>query len=253
MEYVALGRSNLLVSRIAFGAYGLQDVSSNEYASTLVQQAYTGGINFFDTTHYKSLSEKRLGYAIQGIREHILLSTRTAADTPKVIQYELDESLTSLNCDYIDLFQIENLSFVPKENGSDGIYKTLSIAKDSGKIRHIGFCTDSLQLATEAVESGLYETIQFPFNMLVSEETCELVKLCEQADVGFLAMQPLCGGIISDIPLAYGFFQQFENVVPLWGVQTEEELQQILYFQAHPPILDEKFKEDEEKIRLFFS
>lgn len=253
MEYVALGRSNLLVSRIAFGAYGLQDVSSNEYASTLVQQAYTGGINFFDTTHSKSQSEKMLGYSIQDIRENIILSTRTSADTPKLIQCELDESLTALNCDYIDLYQLENLSFVPKENSSDGIYKTLKMAKENGKIRHIGYCTDSFQLAKEAIESKLYETIQFPFNMLVSNETWELVKLCEQHDVGFLAMQPLCGGIITDIPLAYGFFQQFENVIPLWGIQTEEELQQILYFQAHPPIVDEKFKEDEEKIRSFFA
>ena len=89
--------------------------------------------------------------------------------------------------------------------------------------------------------------------MLSSDEYKELVKLCEKNDIGFIAMQPLCGGVIRNIPLAYGFFKEFENVVPLWGVRSQEELQQILYFESHPPVLDEKFMQDTENTRSFFS
>ncbi len=253
MEYIALGRSNLLVSRTAFGAYGLQHVESDTAAAALVAKAYEGGINFFDTARSKPESEKRLGCAIQSIRQNVILATKTSADTPSKIRLELEESLASLQCDYVDLYQIENLPFVPQKNTLDGIYNTLAALKENGKIRHIGFCTDSTRLAQEAIECGLYETIQFPFNMLTSEESEQIVKSCEKNDVGFIAMQPLCGGVIRNIPLAYGFFRQYENAVPLWGVRSEEELQQILYFQAHPPILDEKFKQDAEQTRSFFS
>ena len=107
--------------------------------------------------------------------------------------------------------------------------------------------------AKKAIESGLYETLQFPFNPASSEETIEIVKMCEEYDVGFLAMQPLCGGVIQNIPLALGFLHQYENVVPLWGVQTQEELEQILYFNDHPPVIDEQFNEDIENLRNFFN
>ena len=77
--------------------------------------------------------------------------------------------------------------------------------------------------------------------------------MCEEYDVGFLAMQPLCGGVIQNIPLALGFLHQYENVVPLWGVQTQEELEQILYFNDHPPVIDEQFNADIENLRNFFN
>ena len=66
-------------------------------------------------------------------------------------------------------------------------------------------------------------------------------------------MQPLCGGVVDNIPLAFGFLHQFENVIPLWGVQTLQELEQVLYFNERPPVIDEKFSQDVEKIRMFFN
>ena len=117
----------------------------------------------------------------------------------------------------------------------------------------MGFVTEDFDMAEKAIISGFYETIQFPFSMISPEKTQTLLKLCEDNDVGFIAMQPLCGGIVENIPLAYGFLNQFENVVPLWGVQSKEELEQILYFSKHKPQIDEKFQEDVEKIRKFFN
>ncbi|MBE6344836.1 MAG: aldo/keto reductase [Spirochaetaceae bacterium] len=253
MEYIALGKSNLLVSRTAFGAYGLQHIESDEDASSLVLQAYEGGINFFDTSRAKPESERRLGYAIHQIRKDLIIATKTQSLSTSQIRLDLEESLVALDCDYIDLYQIETSSFVPQKNSPDGIYKALLKLKETKKIRHIGIVTDSVNIAKEAVESGLYETIQLPFNMLTSSDYEEVVKLCEERDVGFIAMQPLCGGVIRNIPLAYGFYKQFENAVPLWGFRSQEELQQILYFQAHPPVVDEKFMQEAEQTREFFS
>ena len=142
---------------------------------------------------------------------------------------------------------------MPEEGGADGIYQTLKNLKEAGKVRAIGLVTQDLDIAEKAINSGLYDTIQFPFSMLSTDETIALVKLCEDSDVGFIAMQPLCGGVVDNIPLAVGFLKQFENVIPLWGARTEEELEQILYFAEHPPVIDEKFKADVEQLRMFFN
>ena len=158
-----------------------------------------------------------------------------------------------MKCDAIELFQYETDSFLPEKNGMDGIFSSLSRLKDEGKCRAIGISTQNLDVAEKAISSGLYDTIQFPFSMISSEKTIALVKLCEENDMGFVAMQPLCGGVVDNIPLAFGFLRQYENVIPLWGVKTADELKQILYFNEHPPVIDEKFKEDVERIRMFFN
>ena len=130
------------------------------------------------------------------------------------------------------------------------------IAKQNPDINYLAVEKASnviVDAAEKAVRSGLYDTLQFPFSMLSPDATRQLVKLCEENDVGFIAMQPLCGGVVENIPLAFGFLHQYENVVPLWGVQSQEELDQVLYFNEHPPVIDEKFHEDVEKIRMFFN
>ncbi|MBQ4330336.1 MAG: aldo/keto reductase, partial [Spirochaetaceae bacterium] len=93
MEYVALGRANLLVSRIAFGAYGLQYVDSDEAAASLVNMAYQGGINFFDTARHKPTSELRLGKAVQTIqRQHIILASKSMATDGKALREDIENS-----------------------------------------------------------------------------------------------------------------------------------------------------------------
>ena len=166
---------------------------------------------------------------------------------------DLDESLDALHCDAIDLYQYETENFVPTADGKDGIYQTLLTMKASGKIKHIGAVTEDFDTASEIIRTELYETIQFPFSMISPIDTSSLVGLCAERDMGFIAMQPLCGGVLSNIPLAFGFLHQYENVFPLWGAETLEELSQILYFNDRPPVIDEAFQRDVEKLRTFFN
>src|SRR5574344_1891290 len=260
MEYVALGKSNLLVSRTGFGAMSLDSEEIERYgdkadekAACLVHQAYEGGINFFDTAHSKPVCEKRIGSALSGIRQNVFLARKTAAQSGEQITAEITESLKAVATDFIDLYQIENQEIMPQEDGVSGIYKALCELQAKGTIKHFGIATENIQFARDAIKSGLYETIQFPFNLLSGEEVVDLVKMCHEQDVGFIGMQPLCGGVVSNIPLAFGFLRQFENAIPLWGVRTPEELQQILYFEAHPPVIDEQFKSEAQKVREFFN
>ena len=260
MEFVTLGKTKLLVSRTAFGAESLdcKEISlfgdyADEKACALVREAYDAGINFFDSSHSIPLAEKRLGVALHGIRHNVVLATKSAAQTVQELRIELQESLANLETDSVDLFQLENPLFVPTEKSPDGLYNELVRLKKSGTVRHIGLATESLDIAKEAIENGIYEVVQFPFNMVSSTNVQVLVQKSAENNVGCIAAQPLCGGLVNNIPLALGFLHQFENVVPVWGVHTQEELQQILYFTAHPPVIDEAFLQEVEKMRNFFN
>jgi len=252
MEYVRLGKSNLLISRVAFGGMRLSEEEAED-AAVLVRKAYDAGINLFDTSRNSPESEKLLGDALYDIRRNIILSTATSAKTSSEVKADLEESLMTLHCDYVDLYQYEAEKFVPLSGGADKIYDTLKELKQQGKIKHIGLITKEYQTAVKAIQSGLYETIQFPFSVITTDENQNIVKLCEENDIGFIAMQPLGGGVVENLPLAIGFLQQFENVVPVWGIRTHENLEQILYFNEHPPVIDEKFREDAEYQKLFFN
>lgn len=253
MEYVRLGKTDLLISRVAFGAMRLNDAGSDEEAALIVRKAYDAGVNFFDTSRRNPESEKLLGDALYDIRRNVILSTTTNSKTYCEISNDLETSLMTLHCDCLDLYQFETEVFLPLPDAADKIYDTLLKAKEDKKIKHIGIVTTNFETAKKAVLSDLYETIQFPFSVLSSDETIELVKLCEEHDVGFIAMQPLGGGVIDNLPLAFGFLQQYESVIPIWGVKCQPELEQILYFNEHPPVIDEKFNEDVERTRMFFN
>ena len=243
MEYVRLGKSNLMISRVAFGAMSLTKIGDDEKAAELVRSAYNQGINFFDTSRNTPDCEKLLGDALGDIRSSVVIASKTSAQSGAEVLSDLETSL----------YQYESDSFIPEENGIDGIYSAFKTLKSSGKIRSFGLATTDFDIAEKAITGGLYDTIQFPFSMISSDKTRQLVQLCRENDIGFIAMQPLCGGILTSIPLAYGFLHEYENVVPLWGAQSQQELDQILYFNEHPPVIDEKFNEDVEKIRAFFS
>ncbi|MBR5645667.1 MAG: aldo/keto reductase [Treponema sp.] len=253
MEYVRLGKTDLLVSRVAFGAMRLSGTEGEDNAADIVRKAYDSGINFFDTSRKRPETEKLLGDALYDIRKNVFLSTASGAENGLLLSEDLETSLMTLHCDSVDLFQYEAEDFLPLPGGRDGIYSSLQEMKRIGKINHIGIVTTHYEIAKQVVESDLYETLQFPFSMLSPDYVNDLVKLCEEHDVGFIAMQPLGGGLVDNIPLAFGFLYEFENVIPIWGVQTLEEMEQILYFNEHPPVIDEKFHEDVEKIRMFFS
>lgn len=252
MEYVSLGKTNLLVSRTAFGAAGLSDAASPEDACSMIQKAYGEGINFFDSSTDKAESERRLGNAVSSFRENVVLATKSKARSPAELGAAITISLANLKTDFIDLYQLERTDFVPKNE--DELLKSLLKLKEDEVVRHLGIATETLDVAEQALESDFpWETIQLPFNLLCGKQTEDFVKKCADKNLGFIAMQPLCGGVIQNIPLALGFFLPYDNVVPVWGPRKMDELEQILYFSQNPPRLDEQFYKEAEEIRSFFN
>lgn len=242
MVTVTLGSTGITVNKNGFGALPIQRISQGD-AVQLVRMAYDAGIRFFDTARWYSDSEVKLGEAFDGIRENVYIATKTGAADADGMWRDLETSLNNLRTDYIDIYQFHNPAFCPVPGGADGLYDAAMEAKRQGLIRHIGITNHRLHVAKEAVMSGLYETLQFPFCYISGERETELVELCREHNMGFIAMKALSGGLITNSRAAYAYLAQFDNVLPIWGIQRENELAEFISYISEPPVMDEEISE----------
>lgn len=241
MATVKLGKTGIVTDKNGFGALPIQRVSDDE-AVRILQKAYDGGVTFFDTARFYTDSEHKLGLAFKGMRDKVIIATKTAAKNADEFWKDIRTSLDNLQTDYIDIYQFHNPSFCPKPGDGTGLYEAMLEAKQNGMIKHIGITNHRLKVAHEAIDSGLYETLQFPFCYLASDEDIELVTKCKQADMGFIAMKALSGGLITDSRAAYAFEAEFDNVLPIWGVQRESELDEFLSYVTNPPAMTDEIR-----------
>ena len=236
MEKIRLGRTDLWVTKTAFGALPIQRISQAD-AVKLVRQAYEGGINYFDTANAYTDSEEKLGIALQGIRQNVVISTKSGAKDKKTALSHIEESLRRLQTDYIDLFQFHNPAVLPDPEDSDGAFAAALEMQQKGYIRHIGITNHRLKVAQAAIDSGNFETLQFPFCYLAAPQDLELVEQCKAHDMGFIAMKGLSGGLLNNAEACYAFMRQYDNVVPIWGIQHQWELDQWLELTKRDPEL----------------
>lgn len=248
MQKVTLGKTGLVVSKNGFGALPIQRIAKKD-AVYLLQKAFYNGINYFDTARAYSDSEEKLGAAFSYTREKIIISTKTAAETADEFWKDIEQSLKNLQTDYIDIYQFHNPAFCPKPGDESGLYDAMLEAKRQGKIRFIGITNHRLAVAKEAIESNLYDTMQFPFSYLAGDADTEIVKSCKNKNMGFIAMKALSGGLITNSAMAYAYLAQFDHVAPIWGVQRERELDEFLSYNDNPPVLTKEMKEQIEHDR----
>ena len=241
MRQVTLGSTGITVPQNAFGALPIQRVST-EMAVKLLRRAYEGGMRFFDTARAYSDSEVKVGEAFDGMREKVFIATKTGAKTPEEVRSQLETSLKNLRTDYIDIYQFHCADQCYRPGDGTGMYECMEELKKEGKIRHIGITAHKLYIAEEAIESGLYETLQYPFSYLSSEKELALVKKCKEANMGFIAMKGLAGGLINRSEAAMAFMTQFDNVLPIWGIQKEKELEEWLAFMEETPAMTEELR-----------
>lgn len=238
MEMIRLGRTGLNVSKSGFGALPVQRVGMEE-ACRILRRAFEGGINYFDTARFYTDSEEKIGMALSDVRDRIIISTKTMATTVEGFWQDLHTSLSLMKTDYVDIYQFHNPAFCPKPGDGTGLYEAMLEAKEKGMIRHIGFTNHRLAVAEEAVRSGLYDTLQFPFSYLAGEKEEALVRLCAELDVGFICMKALAGGLITRSDVAYAYLAQYP-VAPIWGIQRMSELEEFLSYNDNPPTLTEE-------------
>lgn len=236
MGYVTLGKTGIQAQKQSFGCLPIQRISKED-AVALLRRAYDGGMNYFDTARAYSDSEEKVGAAFAGMRDKVYIATKTGATTAEGMWKDLEQSLRMLQTDYIDVYQFHNPAFCPKPGGEDGLYDAALEAKKQGKIRHISITNHRLAVAHEAIDSGLYDTLQFPYSYLAGPQEQELVDKCKAANMGFIAMKGLAGGLIRDGMVAAAFMEQQPTVLPIWGVQHQWELDEFLSCIKEPPVM----------------
>jgi uncharacterized protein len=251
MEKMRLGKSGLMVTRIGFGGIPIQRLAE-EGAVEVVKRCLDHGINFIDTANAYSTSEGRIGKAIAGRREGLILATKSTHRNRDGIAKHLDKSLKQLGVDYIDLYQFHAVSDFKSLDivlDPEGPVAVLEEAKKAGKIGHIGITSHQIDVAKKAVESGHFETIMFPFNFVTDEAARELLPLCRKHDVGFIDMKPMAGGMISNARIAFKYLFQYKDVATIPGIEKVQEIDEIVGILNGPLAITKAEKEEMAKLK----
>ena len=252
MEMRTLGKTGLKISRLGFGGIPIQKIDA-EGTRKLMQRLMEVGVNYIDTARGYTVSEEYLGFALEEIREHFILATKSMSRTKETMETDIATSLKNLRTDYIDLYQIHNPGMKDLEQvmAPGGALEALQEAKAQGKIGHIGITLHSVDVFRQAVELPWVETIMFPYN-IVETQGEDLIARCAEKDIGFICMKPLAGGAIDDATTALRFIVSNPNVtVVIPGMAEEKEIDQNVAATVDATPLTQEEQEKIKKIRDF--
>jgi len=225
MKKLVLGKTGLEVTKTSMGCLPVQRCSIDDGVE-LLRAAYDMGINYFDTANGYTDSEEKIGLALSDVRDKIIISTKSQARDKAGCAAHIEKSLKMMKTDYIDLFQFHCCTEVPDINNPNDAFAAVLEAKEAGVIKHIGITTHRITVAEESIASGNFETLQFPFSYISSERDISLAQKCKEANMGFIAMKGLAGGLLTNAKACMAFMNQFDDVVPIWGIQRMEELKE---------------------------
>jgi aryl-alcohol dehydrogenase-like predicted oxidoreductase len=226
MKYRLLGKSKLKVSEIGFGTWGLGGTKHNAvaYGKTsdaesirALKKAFDLGINFFDTADLYGFghSETLLGRAFKENRYEVIIASKVGfldfsgkqSFSPNHIRTRLQKSLTRLQTDYLDVYQLHGPS--PAQLKSQpSILNTLLDLKKSGLIRCIGISVQNPKDGLDVIKHFDVDCIQVNFN-LSDQRAIEngLFELCKRKKIGVIVRTPLCFGFLTDAPVPRKFIK----------------------------------------------
>ena len=252
MEKIRLGRTELMVSRVALGGIPIMRASMSD-AAALVQESIRLGINFIDTAYVYGDSEEKIGKGIKGTpRNNLVITSKTQAADKKTFLEHLDLSLTRLGTDYLDVYQLHNVAS-PKSRdavlGPGGALEGMEEAVTMGKVRFPGFSSHSIPIALELMKGGRFDVVQLPFNYIDHQAKDEAIPLAKKLDMGFIAMKPMGGGLLNNAELSFRYLLQFDTIVPDPGIEKIEEIREIAAIVERKPLLTDDDQREIEKLR----
>lgn len=241
MRKVRLGKTGLMVSEVGFGGIPIQRLSDGD-AVAVVRRCLDLGVTFIDTAFGYGTSEERIGRAIRGRREGLILASKSPARDATTFRQHLEQSLRRLGVDHIELYQFHNVSTQEQLDqvvGPGGALEAAREAQAAGRIGHIGATSHSREVATMMAGSGLFETMMFPFNFVTPEPLERLIPICRQNDVGFIVMKPMAGGMLENATIAFKWLRQYPDLVPIPGIEAAAEMEEIVAVMEGPAELSD--------------
>jgi len=230
MRYLELGKTGMKVSEVGFGGIPIIRLDTDA-AVRVVRRAYDKGITFYDTANAYRDSENKIGLALQGKRDKVFLASKTLRRDAVAATEQLENSLRMLRTDYIDLYQLHQVAHEHEWQAltaPGGAMEVVVKAKEAGKVHHIGVTSHSLEMAVKLVKTGLFSTIQFPFNFLEPDASEELFPLAQKLGLGILVMKSFAGGVINNAELAFKFLRQHPYAIPIPGFDAEPLVDDVL-------------------------
>ena len=223
------GRTGLKIKTLGFGGIPIQRISEEE-SIQVVRRCYELGMNYFDTARAYSVSEERIGKALEDVRDEVILATKSGKRTAEEVEKELETSLKNLRTDYIDVYQLHNVTYQEQWDqvrGPGGAMEAMNKAKEEGKIRHISVTSHNPDLALDLVRSGLFETLMIPYNYLTPKPAEKLLPLCQELNVGTIIMKPFGGGAFSNANTALKYvFNNPDTDLVIPGVLSIDEVEE---------------------------
>lgn len=251
MRRLELGRTGLVVSEVGFGGIPIQRVSDDD-AVRIIRRCLDLGVNFLDTAHGYGTSEERIGRAIAGRRDGLVLASKGPARDGATFREQMELSFQRLGVEHIDLYQFHNISTdeqLAQVLAPGGAMEVAQEARAAGRIGHVGFSSHSLELALKAVPTGLFETLMFPFNFITDEPAEKLIPLCRQHQVGFIVMKPMAGGILENARVAFKYLRQFPDTAAIPGIERAEEIEEIVAIMQGPAELTADERAEMDRLR----
>ena len=218
MQKHRLGRTDMNVSVVGFGGIPIQGASFEE-ADRIFARAIEKGVTFFDTARAYTDSEEKMGHALAGARKGIYLASKALSRTAPKLAAEIETSLRNLRTDTIDLYQLHSVGSIAELErvlAPGGAYDALVEARAAGKVRWLGLTGHSREVILKGIESGRFDTVQFPFNPIETEWEEAVIPAAKKAGVGTICMKPFAGGAIRSHALAlrYELTRGMDVVIP---------------------------------------
>jgi predicted aldo/keto reductase-like oxidoreductase len=195
------------VSVVGFGGIPIQGLPASE-AERVLLRALDRGINFFDSARAYTDSEEKMGRTLHAHRDRIHLASKALSRNARSMRGELETSLRNLRTGMIDLYQVHSVGSLEELErivAPDGAYEALAKARDEGKIRWIGVTGHSRPALFKAIETGLFDTVQLPFNPIENEWEEEVLPAARRAGMGTIGMKPVAGGAIRNVGASIRF------------------------------------------------
>lgn len=245
MRYVTLGKTGLTVSEVGFGCIPIIRLSTDDAVGVL-RHALERGITCFDTANAYRDSEEKIGAAFAGMRDKVVLATKTLLRGAEGAMGHLENSLRMLRTDHIDLYQLHQIAQEKdwqEVMGPAGALEAVMKAKAAGKVRYVGVTSHSLHMALTMVNSGLFDTIQFPFNLIEEGAKDELLGAARNRGMGFIVMKPFGGGAIDNATVAFKYLRDHSDVIPIPGFESIEQVDEVISFYSEANVITDNDRE----------